>query len=349
MSRLSRREFAKIAAAGSASIAAMGAFARTAGAAGLAPALQGAASASALAAWGKQVGLELFTVRDQIQKDQAGTLAKIAAIGYKEVEPVGFGGLDPKAYRALLDQNGLTAPSTHTTVSPGPDLEKTLEGYQIIGIKYITAGGPRPAGATARRGPGPAARGAAGARGRGGRGGFQRPPETPDSVKRTVANYNQVGKVAQKYGMQVLVHNHAMEFEKFPGSEQYPYQIILAESDPELVVMQMDIGWASVAGQDPVAMFHKNPGRFVLWHVKDFMNLQYLFPQPEMTESQRMQVAGNWMVPFGLGGIDYKTIFENASVAGMKHFCVEQDTAANWGNSVAAAGVSYKNLEKMLS
>ncbi|HEY7838536.1 MAG TPA: sugar phosphate isomerase/epimerase [Terriglobales bacterium] len=346
MSNLSRREFAKVAAAGSVSIAALGALARTA--AGLAPAPQ--ASASVLAPWGKQVGLELYTVRDLIEKDQAGTLAKVAAIGYKEVEPVGFGGLDPKAYRALLDQNGLTAPSTHTTVSPGPDLEKTLEGYQIIGIKYITAGGPRPA---ARRPPAPAARGGAGGgtapRGRGGPGGGQRPPETPETVKRTVDNYNQVGKMAQTYGMQVLVHNHAMEFEKFAGSEQCPYDIILAESDPNLVVMQMDIGWASVAGQDPVAMFHKNPGRFVLWHVKDFMNLQYLFPQPEMTESQRMQVAGNWMVPFGLGGIDYKSIFENAAVAGMKHFCIEQDTAANWGDSVAAAGVSYKNLKKMLS
>jgi sugar phosphate isomerase/epimerase len=332
MSKLSRREFAKVAAAGSVSLAAMGSLARGASASPFAA--PQAASSSPLAKWSKQVGLELYTVRDQ--KDQAGVLAKIAEIGYKEVEPVNFAGLDPKAYRALLDKNGLTAPSTHTTAHQGPDLEKTLEGYQIIGIKYISAGGPV-AAAGARRAP--AARG----------GGMPRPAETPESVKRTVDIYNQVGKVAQKFGMQVLVHNHAMEFERFPGTDQYPYQIILKESDPELVVMQMDIGWASVAGMDPVQMFHENPGRFQLWHVKDFMNLQYLFPQPEMTERERMAVAGKWMTPVGLGGIDYKTIFENAAVAGMKHFCVEQDSAANWGNSVAAAGVSYKNLVKMLS
>lgn len=269
---------------------------------------------------GSRMGLELYTVRDQMAKDPEGTIRQVAAIGYKEVEPIDFSGLNPKQYRALMDKYGLTAISGHTQLAPGPGLEKTLEGLQIMGLKYDwVTGRPEPHA------------------------------DNPDSVKRTVEVYNQVGQVAKKYGIQVLVHNHAVEFEKFPGSEQCPYDIILAESDPTTVVMQLDIGWAAVAGQDVLAMFQKHPGRFVLWHVKDFMNLQYLFPQPEMTERERMDVAGKWMTPFGLGGIDYKTIFENASVAGMKHFCVEQDTAATWGNSVAAAGVSYKNLVKMLS
>jgi sugar phosphate isomerase/epimerase len=327
MSNLTRRDFAKLTAAGS---LAMTAFA----AGGLTPALAQSpgrgpapeASPSALPD-GSRMGLELYTVRDQMAKDPEGTLRQVAAIGYKEVEPVDFSHLDPKQYRALMDKYGLTAISGHTSMALGPDLEKTLEGLQIIGMKYnwVTGRPPAPAGAGRERG------------------------ETPDSVKRTVEMYNQVGKVAQKYGIQVLVHNHAMEFEKFPGSEQCPYDIILAESDPETVVMQLDIGWASVAGQNILDMFAKHPGRFVLWHVKDFMNLQYLFPQPEQTERQRMDVAGHWMVPVSLGEIDYKTIFAHAQQAGMKHFAIEQDNAYTWGDSIAAARTCYHGLLRELA
>lgn len=354
MPMYSRRDFAKIAATGAplawAGLKAAPAMAQPPGAA---PAAQAAASTSP---WASRVGLELFTVRDQIAQDQVGTLTKVAAIGYKEVEPSpNYGGLEPKQYRALLDRLGLTAPTTHVSVSPGPDLEKQLEGHQIIGHRYTSAAAARPAGGGRRGSAGPAgARGAAGrgAGARGGRGGggmMPGAPESQDSVKRTVEMYNQVGAVAKKYGMQVLVHQHALEFQRYPGTDQCPYDIILAESDPELVVMELDIGWASVAGQNILEMFHQHPGRFVLWHVKDFMNLNYLFPQPEMNEAQRMSVAGHWMVPVGMGMIDYKSIFAQAELAGMKHFNIEQDSAASWGNSVAAAGVSFQGLLKELA
>lgn len=300
--------------------------------------------------WSAQMGLELYTVRDRMAKDAAGTLAQVAALGYKEVEPDDYSGLDPKAYRALLDKNGLTAPSTHANLYPGPNLEKTLEGFQILGHKYCWVEPP----------PSPAQASLLHRVMKGGampstpsgmlpllRAFF--PQQTPDEVKRTVALYNQTGAVAKKYGMQILVHNHTYEFQRFPGSEQCPYDIVLAESDPELVVMQLDIGWASVAGEDILAMFQKHPGRFVLWHVKDAMALQYLFPQPEMDEVERMAVANSWLVPVGLGGIDYGTIFQHASTAGMKHFCVEQDNAADWGDSMAAAGRSFTGLKRALA
>lgn len=300
--------------------------------------------------WRAQMGLELYTVRDRMAKDPAGTLAAVAALGYKEVEPTDYNGLTPKAYRALLDKNGLTAPSTHASLTPGPDLEKTLEGFQIMGHKYCwVTPPPSPAMASLlqRLMKGGAAMPSTPS------GQMQMleavfPPQTPDDVKRTVALYNQTGAVAKKYGMQILVHNHTPEFEKFPGSQQCAYDIILAESDPELVVMQLDIGWASVAGQDVLAMFQKHPGRFVLWHVKDVMNLQYLFPQPEQTELQRMTAAMPWLVPVGLGGVDYATIFQHAEQAGMKHYCVEQDNAADWGDSIAAAGISAGGLKRVL-
>jgi sugar phosphate isomerase/epimerase len=345
MSTFSRREFGKLAAMGTMSLAALGS-ATSAAAAAVRPLAQSSAVPSS--PWASRMGLELFTVRDRIAADQVGTLTKVAAIGYKEVEPsVTIDNLPAKQYRALLDRLGLIAPTSHMSVSPGPDLEQQLEDCQIMGTHYVSAAPARPA-PSGRSGARGGARRGAGTRG-GARGAVQRPAPTPDSYKKTVDMYNQVGAVAQKYGVQVLVHNHAMEFERFPGSDQVPYDIILAEADPKLVVMELDIGWASVAGQDIVALFQKHPGRFVLWHVKDFMDLQYLFPQPEMTESQRMQVAGKWMVPVGLGGIDWKTIFAHAELAGMKHFNIEQDNADSWGDSIAAAGVSYRGLLRELS
>ncbi|HEY7837091.1 MAG TPA: sugar phosphate isomerase/epimerase [Terriglobales bacterium] len=338
MSNLSRREFAKVAAAGSLTAAALATASITPAVGQFPGRTPPPEEAPAALPDGSAMGLEIYTVRDQAAKDLEGTIRQVAAIGYKEVEPIDFGGLTPKQYRALMDKYGLTAISGHTECAPGPDLDKTLEGMQIMGLQYTWV--------TAPRRPRPAASATPPARSA-----VRRPPaaETPDSVKRTVDTYNQVGQVAKKYGIQVLVHNHAMEFEKFPRSEQCPYDIILAESDPATVVMQMDIGWASVAGQDPIAMFHKHPGRFVLWHVKDFMNLQYLFPQPEMTEQQRMSVAGHWMVPVGLGGIDYKAIFAHAKLAGMKHFAIEQDNAYTWGDSIAAARVCYHGLLRELA
>src|ERR1700722_17259544 len=96
--------------------------------------------------WKNQIGLELFTLRDLMTdpKNYQRTLEKVAAIGYKEVEPAGgYGGLEPKDYRALLDRLGLSMPSTHSGATEGPDLEKTLEGFQIMGIRYVEISAPR--------------------------------------------------------------------------------------------------------------------------------------------------------------------------------------------------------------
>ncbi len=315
-----------------------------------------AAPAASTSPWAKQLGLELYTVRDRMATDLEGTLATVAALGYKEVEPTDYGGLSAKAYRALLDKNGLSAPSTHATAVMGPDFEKTLEGMQIVGHKYITVAGaaslfapatvfgPTPPGAAAQAAKAMAALAAK----PGGILAAVFPPATADSTKQVVDSYNQAGAIAKKYGMQVLVHNHAIEFQRFPGSDQCPYDIIVGESDPELVVMQMDIGWTCIAGENPLDWWTRYPGRFPLWHVKDCMGLNYFFPQPEQTEMERMNVASNWLAPVGLGMINYGELFQHAATAGLKHYCVEQDNAAAWGDSPAAAGVSARNLVRAL-
>jgi sugar phosphate isomerase/epimerase len=272
--------------------------------------------------WKKQIGLELYTVRDAMQKDYEGVLAKIASYGYKEIEPAsGYNNLSAKDFRAMIDRYGLSLPSTHSGLPAGDTIEARLEGAQIMGLKYVEnlGGGGAPAG---RGGP------------------------TTETVKRQAQTLNENGKAAKKFGIKMIVHNHTGEFALLSDNHNLrPYDILLAETDPDVVTMQLDIGWASVAGQDIVAMFKKNPGRFECWHVKDATNIKFL--PPAMPQNERMQNA--YLVPVGQGQVDYKTIFASAAVAGMKHFCIEQDNADAWGDSVLAAKASITGLQKILS
>ncbi len=287
--------------------------------------------------WKKQAGLELFTVRDLLAKDFDGTLARVAEIGYREVEPVGYNNLDPKAFRALLDKYGLTAPSTHAGATAGPGLEKELEGHRLMGILYTEVRSAPAGGGTAGRGRG-AGRGAGAAP-------QPRPRLSVEAVKRTAEQYNEHGRITKKFGMKILIHNHTQEFELLDDSKHTEYDILLAETDPALVAMQLDIGWASVAGQNILEMFRKSPGRYELWHVKDAVGMNGI--DPKLTPNERR--AKTRLVPVGQGEIDYKAIFAKASDAGLKHYAIEQDNAADSGDSLASAKACYEGLLKLLS
>jgi sugar phosphate isomerase/epimerase len=318
--------------------------------------LAGAAQASG---WKGRIGLELYTVRDQMAADFEGVLAKVAAIGYTEIEPAnGYNNMPPAKFRAMLDRLGLTMPSTHSgAMGTGAALEKQLEGFQVMGIKYteIAAG---PTGGAGRAGAArPAAPLPPGAYFNPGTGvvhnaftdaeafGPYQPAETLDAVKRRAAQLNANGRIAQKFGMKVLVHNHTGEFEKLTDSPKTTYDVLLAETDPSLVTMQLDIGWAYIAGVDPMALFKAHPGRFELWHIKDVFGLKTV----NASLGPDARVSSMAFAPVGAGQIDFKQVFASAAVAGLKHFAVEHDNAAAWGDSLAAARVSYQNLAKMLS
>jgi sugar phosphate isomerase/epimerase len=287
--------------------------------------------------WGKHAGLELYTVRDQLMnpKNYESTLAKVAESGYKEVEPadkhdsdgLGYAGLDPRGFRALLDRHGLSMPSTHSSATEGPDLQRTLEACQIMGIRYTEIFPPGV-------GPhGPIGKAPLGA-------------PTLDAVKRIADRLNANGEVAKKFGIKQLVRMDPDQFAPLADhTDQRVFEAILANTPAAFVTMQLDSGWASVLGLDIPGMFEKNPGRYELWHIKDSAGLKRM--TPGMSVEQRRQAAD--LVPVGLGLIDFKAIFAHASVAGLKHYCIEQDNAAAWGDSVAAARVSYHNLVKMLS
>jgi sugar phosphate isomerase/epimerase len=305
--------------------------------------------------WKSQVGLEMFTVRDVEEKSFDNALKQIAAIGYKEVEPAsGWHNLEPKQVKVMLDQYGLAMPSVHNGASGATqaDLEKVLEGYQLMGIRYTGAniGAGRGAGAARAAAPGGPAAAAGAGRGPGGasepggpgggRGRGPQPPQSVEAVKQNAARLNEMGKIAQKFGMKILVHNHTQEFNLLDDGKTTQHELVIRETDPALVAMQLDIGWASVAGQDILGLFKQHPGRYELWHVKDAFGLKFI--DPKLTPGERMSVP--MLVPVGLGEVDYKAIFANAQQAGLKHFCVEQDNASSWGDSMAAARISYESL-----
>ena len=313
------------------------------------------AQATAAPAWKDQIGLELYTVRDLMMTDFEGVLAKVAEMGYREVEPAsGYNNMDPKAFRAMLDRYHLRMPSTHNGArGTGAELEKQLEGFETMGIKYTEIlGESRPAAGAA-----PARKLPPGAYYNPGTGltrnsfteteafGPYQPPVTLESVKQRAAQLNANGKIARKYGMKILVHNHTGEFERLTDSDRTTYDVLLSETDPDLVTMQLDIVWAAIAGMNVIEMFHKNPGRYELWHLKDVVGLKTVNP----SLSPNARVSSMAFVPLGAGQMDYKPIFANAKLAGLKHFCVEQDNAASWGDSLAAARVSCRNLLSILS
>ncbi len=249
-----------------------------------------------------KIGLELYTVRDAMQKDFEGTLARVAKVGYKEVEfaryfaDVSNLNPPPKRAREILNANGLSAPATHVGYATlSPDVwPKVIEASKILGLNYIV--NPSIDREVLKQ---------------------------PDGWKRAAETFNRAGEESRKSGIQFGYHNHTEEFQEADG--KLPYDILLSETDPKAVMMEMDIGWVHKAGADPLKYFEKYPGRFPLVHVKDFDK------DGDMTE-------------VGKGVIDWKGIFAKSNVAGIKHYFVEHDDPKSPFDSIQ---ISYEYLEKL--
>jgi sugar phosphate isomerase/epimerase len=188
----------------------------------------------------EKIGIQLYTVRDQMKADFEGTLARVAQIGYKEVEFAGYFDRSPADVRAILERNGLSAPATHL-MSDNPDgWKKAVDLAKAVGHDYLVA------------------------------------PWIPeekrtnlDGWKRVAEEFNRVGQVAKDAGIQFAYHNHDFEFPKMEG--QVPYDLLLQSTDPKLVQLEIDLYWITRGGQDPLAYFARWPGRTPLVHVKDSM------------------------------------------------------------------------------
>jgi sugar phosphate isomerase/epimerase len=186
-----------------------------------------------------KIGLQLYTVRRELEKDFAGTLEKVAAIGFVEVEFAGYFNHTPQEIRSILARYRLSAPSAHlTTAALRGNLQEAIEAAQIIGHQYLVCGYVP---AEERR--------------------------SLDDYKKLVDLLNGAGERLKKVGIQFGYHNHDFEFALTEG--KLPYDIILAGTDPHLVKMEMDLYWITKGGNDPLKYFSVYPGRFSLIHVKD--------------------------------------------------------------------------------
>jgi sugar phosphate isomerase/epimerase len=238
----------------------------------------------------KAIGIQLYSLRDIIGNDVKGVIEKVAKAGFKEVETYGyapngsFWGLTPVELKKLLDANGLYSPSGHfgfdNYVATGnlDDVKAYIEASSILGSKYVVA------------------------------------PHLTDHLRKNVDDYKKVaerlnvaGELCIKSGLNVAYHNHGFEFDQH--GDTTGFDVLLNETDPNLVYFELDLYWAVYAGYSPLELFKKYPNRFKMWHVKD------------MDKAKK-----EWNTEIGNGSIDFKSIFAKATQSGVKHIYVEQET-----------------------
>lgn len=239
----------------------------------------------------KYVGLQLFTVRDAMEKDPKAALAKVASLGFNAVEGATYTGsqlfynMSAAEYARTLKDNGLIAPSSHYMLGEAMDAKgtisnewnKAVDDAAAVGTKYMVCA-------------------------------YLLDPErgTLDHYKATAEKFNKAAEVCKKAGIQFCYHNHDFEFEAQAG--KYPFDVLLEHTDKNLVKFELDLYWTSRANQDPLALFNRYPGRFPLWHVKDM----------DKSADKKITEVGN-------GSIDFKRIFAQFDKAGLDYFFVEQD------------------------
>jgi len=241
------------------------------------------------------IGLQLYTVRDAMAADPIQTLTALAKMGYTDVESAGYSerkfyGMSPKEFRIVLDDLGLKTNSGHTlTGANTPKASYTMysnwaaacEDFASIGQKYIVCGYL-----------------------------FDYERKNLDQYRKIADLFNKSGKIASEHGIKFAYHNHDFEFENLEG--QLPYDLLLANTDPNYVNFELDLYWIKKAGKDPLTYFKNHKGRFPLWHIKDM----------EAGSDKFFTEVGN-------GIINWSEIFDAQAEAGMQHFYVEQDFCKN--------------------
>jgi len=265
-----------------------------------------------------KMGLQLFTVRGPMANDPSDTLKKIAALGYQDLETYGYDGEQGKYYgmkavdfKKLLEDNHLTTSSGHYDLflylnKPVDELKRYVDqciaGAHALDQRYITWPWLDP------------------------------DSRTLDKFKLLVERLNLVGEQVNKAKLGFAYHNHNFEFIDHDGENGY--DIIIRDTDPTLVKLQVDLYWVAHSSKlSSHELFTKQPGRFVMWHVKDMDKISR-----DYTE-------------LGNGSIDYTTILPDASLAGMQYYFIEQggNFAKDPMQSITDSAIFFKqNLEKYL-
>lgn len=230
----------------------------------------------------QNVGLQLYTVKDAMLSDAKSTLKALSEIGFKELESArstkgNFYGLSPKEVKSICNDLGMTMRSGHVHIDE--NWEQSIEQAVEAGQEYLVCSSLPSNG------------------------------QTIDNYKKVAEIFTKAAEDCNKAGLKFAYHNHDYEFEKVGG--KILYDVLLEETDPKLVLMELDLGWVVVTGNDPLDYLEKHPGRFPLWHLKDMKK-----EHPESTE-------------FGKGLIDIKKMMQIAHSSGIKYFFVEQEEYAN--------------------
>lgn len=273
---------------------------------------------------GKPIGLELYTVGAELDKDYDGTLRQIAAIGYQEVET----GVSPKRKAADVKKSfedaGLRCQALHMGFG---GMEEAIPYAKEIGATYVISS------VTLPKAPEP---------GKFDMNSFmaQLSALTKDDFKKIAARCNEMGEQARKAGLQFGYHNHNFEFKPLGGGE-IGYDIVLRETDPSLVKFELDCGWMAAAGHDPVAYVTKYPKRYRLLHIKDFHPTAT--PSVGLDESVRPKPA-----ELGRGHVDYKPIFAAAKKSDVELYYVEQEPPFTTTPAMEAIKIDYEYLHAMV-
>lgn len=239
-------------------------------------------------------GLQLYTVRDALAADPDGTLRKVVQLGYREVEPGGLAGMTTTEFQARLKRHRLAVPSIHAGYD---DLRRNLDGVvreaSTFGASFVACPS---VDAEERR--------------------------TADDWKRACQTFARAGRRLHGHGLTLAYHNHDYEFVPYEGGAT-PFELLLQETDPEDVKLELDVYWVARGGLDPVRCLRDNAARIALVHLKDLGQ-------------------NGATVELGAGTLAMESIVRTALAIGTKHLFVEQDDSADPMRSI---GLSLRFLE----
>ena len=245
------------------------------------------------------VAVQVYSVRDDAEKDFAGTMKKIKEIGYEGVELAGLYGLEPSAVKAAIEDAGLVALSAHVPFQElVADMAGTIQKYVEIGVKFIAI----PYLMEEDR------------------------PGTP-KFEGNVKLFEEIGKACKEKGIQLLYHNHDFEFVKMPDG-RYALDYIYDTIPADILQTEVDTCWVKVAGEDPAAYIKKYTNRSPLVHLKDFHKEGKPANMYELigTEVEKEESHGVFEFrPVGHGDQDFPPILEASVEAGAQWVVVEQD------------------------
>jgi len=264
-----------------------------AGAASLLPSGEGLFAQEKLS----RIGVQLYTVRDQMKVSVEKTLAAVADIGYKEVEFAGYFNRPPRAIRQLLDRNGLSSPAAHLGMREvRGSWNRTLNDAAEVGHKWLVIASLD-----------------------------EVDRNSVTAIKRTADILRKAAEDAKIYKIKLGYHNHETEFQLVDGRRMF--DVLLEETSPDVLQIEMDLYWILRGGGKPLEYFAKWPGRFPMLHVKD------AGPPPDYK-----------MLDVGKGTINWAELFARHKEAGIKHYFVEHDSPAD---PMASIKASYEYLSQL--